>query len=118
VLSSLGVNPSIVESLRSSTIPTGKIIGCEPGPGSEISISTRLKVFVSNGSSGMFLMPMLVGLSIQSAIDSIVNNGLIIGGIQEIASEESSGLVIIQYPEDGMKVFTGDTVRLIVAKGK
>jgi serine/threonine-protein kinase len=118
VLSSLGVNPSIVESLRSSTIPTGKIIGCEPGPGSEISISTRLKVFVSNDSSGMFLMPMLVGLSIQSAIDSIVNNGLIIGGIQEIASEESSGLVIIQYPEDGMKVFTGDTVRLIVAKGK
>lgn len=116
VLASMSINQVSIESIRSATIPVGKIISSEPGAGSEIPIGTPLKIFVSNGSSGMFLMPMLVGLPLQSAIDSIISNGLIIGSIQEINSNEPSGIVIIQYPEDGMRVCTGDTVRLIVAK--
>lgn len=118
MLTSLNIKQVKVESIRSTTIPAGKIISTEPGAGSEVPVGTFFRIFVSNGSSGMFLMPMLVGLPLQSAIDSIVDNGLIIGSIQEISSNEPSGTVIIQYPEDGMRVFTGDTVRLIVAGKK
>lgn len=118
VLSSLGINPAMIESLRSATIPSGKIISVAPGPGSEIPIGTRLKVFVSNGSNGIFMMPMLVELPITTAIDSITSNGLILGGIQEIPGEEPKGFVVIQYPEDGMRVRTGDTVHLIISGGK
>jgi serine/threonine-protein kinase len=118
VLNSLGINPTIVESLRSTTISVGKIISTEPGPGSEIQISSQFKVFVSSGSSGIFLMPMLVGLSVNAAVDSIRSNGLALGMVQQIPSDEPKGYVVIQYPEDGMRIRTGDTVRLIVSGKK
>jgi beta-lactam-binding protein with PASTA domain len=118
ILSSLGVTSTAVESLRSSTIPPGKIIGTEPGPGLDIPLGTQLKIYVSSGMSGIFLMPSLVGLLTNIAIDSVSYNGLILGNIQTIPSDEEQGLVIIQYPEDGMKVKTGDTVRLIVSQGR
>jgi serine/threonine-protein kinase len=118
VLNSLGINPTIVESLRSATVSAGKIISTEPGPGSEIPVRSQFKVFVSSGSSGIFLMPMLVGLQINAAKDTIVSNGLVIGLIQPIPSDEPKGFVVIQYPEDGMRVRTGDTVRLIVSGKK
>ncbi len=118
VLNSLGINPTIVESLRSATISAGKIISTEPGPGSEIPIGGQFEVFVSSGSSGIFLMPMLVGLSVNEAIDSIRSNGLALGMIQQIPSDEPKGYVVIQYPEDGMRIRTGDTVRLIVSGKK
>ena len=118
ILTSLNINQIMVESLRSTTIPSGKIIGIEPGPGTEVPVGTNLRIFISNGLSGMFLMPMLVGLPINIANDSIISNGLVLGGAQEMPSEEPKGFVIVQYPEDGMRVRTGDTVRLIIAKRK
>ena len=118
VLNSLGINPTIVESLRSATISAGKIISTEPGPGSEIPIGSQFKVFVSSGSSGIFLMPMLVGLSVNAAVDSIRSNGLTLGMVQQIPSDEPKGYVVIQYPEDGMRIRTNDTVRLIVSGKK
>ncbi|MCX8015563.1 MAG: PASTA domain-containing protein [candidate division WOR-3 bacterium] len=118
VLLSLGIQSVSVESLRSSTIPAGKIIGIEPGPGSEVPVGSRLKLYVSSGLTGTFLMPMLVGLPLNAAIESVVNNGLIVGSVEEVPSQEPMGLVIVQYPEDGMKVKTGDTVRLIVSGKK
>jgi serine/threonine-protein kinase len=116
ILSSLGINAASIESLRSTTIPSGKIIGLEPGPGSELPTGGRLKVFVSSGLFGIFLMPTLVGLPFNTAADSIRSNGLILGGIETIPSEEPQGLVIIQYPEDGMRVRNGDTVKLIISE--
>jgi serine/threonine-protein kinase len=113
ILTSLGFNP-LVESLRSA-MPFGRIIGIEPPAGSELSTRSRLKLYVSNGNTGIFLMPVVVGLPTNVAIDSINYNGLVVGEIQTLPSEEQKGFVIIQYPEDGMKVRTGDTVRLIVS---
>lgn len=118
VLLSLGIQSVSIESLRSPTIPAGRIIGIEPGPGAEIPVSSNIKLYVSSGSTGIFLMPMLVGLPINIAIESVVNNGLVIGSVEEVLSQEPTGLVIVQYPEDGMKVKTGDTVRLIVSGTK
>lgn len=119
ILASLGINPTAIESLRSLTIPLGKIIGLEPEPGSEIPMGSHLRVFVSSGISGIFSMPKLTGLPMSEAIDSIRINGLILSDIQTIPSDEQNGFVIAQYPEDGMKVKTNDSVRLIVSgRGK
>ncbi len=118
MLANIGVNQIIIDSLRSAIIPSGKIFGVEPGPGSEIPVSGRVRIFVSSGESGIFLMPYLVGLETNYAIDSLNYNGLILGNLQTIPSDERMGLVIIQYPEAGMRVKTGDTVRLIVSRGQ
>ncbi|MBS4016580.1 MAG: PASTA domain-containing protein [Candidatus Latescibacteria bacterium] len=118
VLTSLGINQISIDSLRSATIPSGKILGVEPGPGSEIPVSGPVKIFVSSGGSGIFLMPSLIGLPVDIALDTINYNGLILGSLQTIPSDEWPGLVIIQYPEAGMRVKTSDTVRMIVSRGQ
>lgn len=116
ILSNLGLQPTSIETVRSFTIGLGKVLGIEPQPGSEISIGTPIKILVSGGSIGTFLMPNLVGMSINSAIDSVDSWGLIVGAIQEVESEDQSGIVLVQYPEDGMRVKTGDTVKFIIGK--
>lgn len=116
ILANLGLQPASIETVRSFTTGQGKIVAIEPEPGSEISQGTPIKIFVSGGSVGTFLMPNLVGMPLNSAIDSIINCGLVVGSIQEIESEDRTGNVLIQYPEDGMRVKTGDTVKLIIGK--
>jgi serine/threonine-protein kinase len=118
VLASLGISQISIDSLRSANIPSGKIIGIEPGPGSELPVSGAVKIFVSSGGSGVFLMPSLIGLPVDIALDTINYNGLILGSLQTIPSDEWPGLVIIQYPEAGMRVRTNDTVRMIVSRGQ
>lgn len=117
-LNNLGFRKIVIDSLRSTTIPNGKIIGIEPASGLEIPITTRIKLYISSGETGIFLMPSLVGLATYQAIDTINSNNLILGNLQMIPSDEQEGLVIIQYPEAGMRVRSGDTVRLIVSKGR
>jgi beta-lactam-binding protein with PASTA domain len=63
-------------------------------------------------------MPQLVGLATNEAVDSITYNNLMVGGIQVIPSDEREGIVIVQYPEQGMSVKTGDEVRIIVSQGR
>lgn len=118
ILASMGVTQISVDSLRSISTPSGKILGVEPGPGSEIPVSSHIRIFVSSGESGAFLMPSLIGLETNIAIDSIHYNGLIVSSLQTIPSDERTGLVIIQYPEAGMRVKTGDSVRVIVSRGQ
>jgi beta-lactam-binding protein with PASTA domain len=61
-------------------------------------------------------MPNLIGMNLSVAQESIKNRSLFLGEVKEQESEEKTGTVLIQYPEEGMKVNTADTVRLIVAK--
>ncbi|MCX7785660.1 MAG: PASTA domain-containing protein [candidate division WOR-3 bacterium] len=118
ILSNIGLIPTSIETIRSITTGQGKVIGIEPEPGSEISLGTPIKLLVSGGPAGAFLMPNFVGVPINIAIDSVVKCGLVIGTIQEqeVESEAEAGMVVIQYPEDGMRVKTGDTIKLIVGK--
>ncbi|MEO0132388.1 MAG: PASTA domain-containing protein [candidate division WOR-3 bacterium] len=118
VLRRLGFQNISVETLRSYEIPEGKIISVNPEPYSECQITDLLKIYVSGGIQGAFIMPRLIGLKIDEAINIIITNNLILQEIIELPSEEDPGIVIIQYPEEGMRVRTGDQVILTVSKGR
>jgi beta-lactam-binding protein with PASTA domain len=60
-------------------------------------------------------MPDLVGMSLETAHGILVSQGLTLGEVKRAPSDEPSGNVLVQYPEEGMTVRDGDTVSVIVA---
>ncbi|UCG43153.1 MAG: PASTA domain-containing protein, partial [candidate division WOR-3 bacterium] len=64
---------------------------------------------------GKFPMPNVLGMGLETASGIIASQGLVLGGVKQAPSDETAGLVLIQYPEEGMPVADGDSVHLIVA---
>ena len=103
-----------VESLRTADFPAGRIIAVRPPPGSEVPVGSAI-VVAESMPVGRFPMPNLLGMDLQTATGIIASQGLVLGAAREAPSEEPAGIVLIQYPEEGMSVADGDTVHLIVA---
>ncbi len=104
-----------IESIRTATVPTGRVVTLFPPAGTEVRRGTEVVISVST-KTGTFPMPNLVGLNIETARGIIVSQGLILGGIKPASSSEPLGTVLFQYPEEGMSVASGDTVNLIVVR--
>lgn len=117
ILENLGLRLGKVETMPSNLIPAGRAINTSPEPGSYSEQGNLITIQLSSGPpSPLALMPNLVGLSLNVAQETIKTRNLILGEIREIESDEKEGVVIVQYPEEGMKLGLKDTVRLIVAK--
>lgn len=117
ILEDIGLKTGPVESLQSSLIPPGRVITTLPEPGSEAEQGDLVRIYLSSSPPPLNrLMPNLVGLNISVAQESIRTRSLILGEVKELDSDEITGRVIIQYPEEGMRINPGDTVKLIIAK--
>ncbi len=103
-----------VESIRTATVPAGRVVTLFPPAGTEVRQGTEVVISVST-KTGTFPMPNLVGLNIETARGIIASHGLILGRIKPAVSTEPLGTVLFQYPEEGMPTISGDTVTLIVA---
>jgi serine/threonine-protein kinase len=117
ILENLGLKVGIVESIPSGLIPENRVITTYPEPGSECDQGDYIKIQLSTGP--VKLMPNLIGLSISVVQETLRMRNLILGEVKEVESDEKPGTVIVQYPEEGMKLGNppkADTVRLIVAK--
>lgn len=109
-----GFTVARIDSIRSATIPAGRVVAISPPPGSEVRPGSEVIVAIST-KTGTFPMPNLIGLNIETARGIIVSYGLCPGQIKPAASTEPTGTIIFQYPEEGMTVAPGDTVSLIIA---
>jgi serine/threonine-protein kinase len=116
LLSEAGLNVDGVESLRTPGIPVGQVVGTRPGAGTEVRQGDHVLIQVSS-RVGAFPMPNLVGTLVETAQGIVAAHGLVLGELRRAPSDEPAGSVLVQYPEDGMSVRTGDTVHLIVASG-
>ncbi len=103
-----------VESLRTQNLPAGQVIATVPAGGTELREGESVILQVSS-RVGRFPMPNLVGMNIETAQGLVMSQGLVLGEVREAASDEPPGMVLIQYPEDGTAVKSGDTVGLIIA---
>jgi serine/threonine-protein kinase len=113
-LERLGFVVARIDSIRSATVPQGRVVAVSPPPGAEVRPGSEVIISVST-KTGTFPMPNLVGLNIETARGIIVSNGLFPGKVKPAVSTEPFGTVIFQYPEEGMTVAPGDTVSLIIA---
>lgn len=103
-----------IESLRTPNLPPGQVIAVRPPSGTEVVIGSPVTVAVS-APVGSFPMPNLLGVNYETASGIIASQGLVVGTVKEAPSDEPAGIVMVQYPEEGMSVRDGDSVHLIVS---
>jgi serine/threonine-protein kinase len=114
LLSESGLSIAGVESLRTPSLPPGQIVATRPPAGVEVNEGERIFVQIA-ARVGNFPMPNLVGMSLETAQGIIASQGLTLGEVKRAPSDEPSGNVLVQYPEEGMTVRDLATVSLIVA---
>lgn len=114
LLSGSGLSIAGVESLRSPKLPPGQVVSTRPPAGADVTEGERILLVVSS-RVGNFPMPGLVGMNVGAASGIIASQGLVLGEVKQAPSDEPTGNVLIQYPEEGMTVRDLDTVSLIVA---
>jgi len=114
LLTESGLSIAGVESLRSPTLPPGQVISTRPPAGIEVDEGERIFIQVAS-RVGSFPMPNFVGMNLEIAKGIIVAQGLALGEVKQAPSDEPTGNVLVQYPEEGMTVRDLDTVSLIVA---
>ena len=79
---------------------TGVVLGSNPPEGTAIDAGTQVALTVS---SGLKVIPQVVGLAEAQAITDLTNLGFAVEVIQQIGTLEQVGLVIAQAPKPGTK---------------
>jgi beta-lactam-binding protein with PASTA domain len=100
-----------VDSVFSDSVAQGRIVATIPGLGTEVTNGDSIHVVVSRGL--ILKMPQLIGMQLQEAEEIVKKMGLVIGDIKEIEASGTSGEIIVQNPEPGQTVKTGDVVNFI-----
>jgi eukaryotic-like serine/threonine-protein kinase len=114
LLEETGLVVAEVEPLRMPNLPPGQVIAVRPPAGAEVDAGAPITLAVS-AKVGKFPMPDLSGMDLETATGIIASQGLVLGEVKRAQSAEPSGVVMVQYPEEGMAVSEADTVRLIVS---
>lgn len=114
LLTESGLAVAGVDSLRAPNLPPGQVISTHPPAGMEMEEGERVFVQVAS-RVGVFPMPGLIGLNIETATAIASSQGLTLGEVKHAPSDEPPGSVLVQYPEEGMTVRDLDTVSLIIA---
>jgi len=100
--------------------PAGQIIEQSPVEGSKVKGNRVISVFLSTGVKSD-VMPELKGTEYRGAIIALRQLGLdldIRSDEEEYSDEIEAGCVIRTFPDTGTTLKAGDSVRLIVSKGR
>lgn len=94
----------------------GTVIKQDIPPGTKINKGKTVDIIVSKGEKKKTItMPNYIGMSIDSARDNIIANGLAVDSVSQQPSSEPAGTVIDQTPSAGVKIQEGSAVRLVVS---
>ncbi len=116
ILQRFGLNVAKIETLLSDSFPPGRVIKTFPEANTPISKQTGIRIIVSKGTKeGGFPMPNLFGRKLEEVKKPLLDMELVIGNIKYVQSEdEQEGEIILQSPQPGVSVSSGDTITLIV----
>jgi serine/threonine-protein kinase len=104
-----------VEERPSDDVPEGYAIRTTPEAGRTVVRGQRVTLFVSTGPEQV-AVPDVVGLSRESAEDSLRAEGFKVA-VREEAADERAGDVIAQDPAGGAEVDSGTRVTITVSTG-
>jgi beta-lactam-binding protein with PASTA domain len=115
-----GLRVGTVTTANSITIGIGKVISATPREGTSLPANSPVDLVVSLGT----VTPLVVGLPEGgvdvrgTAIDSILEAGMVVGTITRVSSTTvPEGIVISQNPTDGLTVDVGTVMNLVVSSG-
>jgi len=117
LLSPLGLKSEVVAREFSEEMPKGLVLSQDPIGGKKIDPNGTVKLTISKGPE-RYLVPQLVGLTPEAAVNVIAKYPLKTGTITEVFnSEVPKGFVISADPAPGTKVRRDDAINLVVSKG-
>jgi eukaryotic-like serine/threonine-protein kinase len=99
----------------SDTIPEGRVIGTDPGPGISLDTGQTVKLIVSRGSNKVEV-PSVIGLQDDQALARLQSADLA-GTVVQRDSDEPAGRVVAQSPAAGRLVASGSPVTIFVSSG-
>lgn len=98
-------------------VPSGLVVGSEPGAGTEIRKFQPVALFVSKGPQ-LFELPKLTGLTLDEAKNELNTAEMALGTVVEQFDEGiAAGVVLAQDPAAGTAARHGTPVALTVSKG-
>jgi len=113
----LGLKSEIGEEVFSEDIPVGKVISSTPGGGGKVGKAGSVKLNISKGKERI-VIPSLVGLTPDIAIQKLAELGLKAGDTTEIFSAlAEKGFVTGTDPKDASEVKRNSIVNIFVSKG-
>jgi beta-lactam-binding protein with PASTA domain len=110
----LGLVIAGVDSVFSDSVEIGGIIGTVPEAEDAVKKGDGIKLILSKGL--IRKMPNVVGVQLSRAQVTLEKMGLIVGKVEEITGSGQKGTIIVQNPEPGRIVNSGDTVTIMVIK--
>jgi beta-lactam-binding protein with PASTA domain len=114
IIKRIGLVISRVDSVFSDSIGIGKIIGTVPEAEMDVKKGDGLILILSKGL--IQRMPNIVGQQLSQAQLILERIGLVIGTIEEVRGSGRKGTIIVQNPEPGRIVNSGDTATVMVIK--
>ena len=114
IIRRLGLVIAKIDSAFSDSIELGRVIGTSPEAETSVKKGDSVVLILSKGI--IKKMPNIVGVQLSQAQLSLEKLGLILGGIEEVQGSGKKGTIIVQNPEPGRIVNSGDTVRVMVIK--
>ena len=117
LLTPLGLKSEVTERVFSEEDAEGFIIAQNPAGGDKTDPNGTVKLTVSKGAE-RYLVPQLVGLTPEAAVNAIAKFPIKTGTITEVFNSQiPKGFVISAKPAPGTKVRRGATIDLVVSKG-
>lgn len=116
-LQGLGLKSVVGEEIFSEDIPVGNVISSSPGGGGKVGKSGTVKLNISKGKERI-IIPSLVGLTPDVAIQKLADLGLKAGDTTEIFSAlAEKGFVVGTDPKDSSEVKRNSIVNILISKG-
>ncbi|MDD7408257.1 MAG: Stk1 family PASTA domain-containing Ser/Thr kinase [Anaerovoracaceae bacterium] len=103
----------------SDSVEKGTVISQSPGAGTKAKEGSSISIVVSSGPEEKTVeMPAVTGVSESAARSAVAKAGLSVGSVSEEYSDEPVGTVIRQGISAGTSVKKGESVSLVVSKGR
>jgi beta-lactam-binding protein with PASTA domain len=114
IIRRLGLVIAKVDSAFSDSVELGKVIGTSPEAETGVKKGDGVILILSKGI--IKKMPNIVGVQLSQAQLILEKMSLVMGKIEEVQGSGKKGTIIVQNPEPGRIVNSGDTVTVMVIK--
>ncbi|MBQ6527739.1 MAG: Stk1 family PASTA domain-containing Ser/Thr kinase [Clostridia bacterium] len=109
----------LIEEIRINhpTVPAGTVVMQAPGEGTVLRKGDKVALTVSDGPASVET-PKIVGLTLQDGMSLAQNKGLNVTVVERVTSSEvQSGFIMVQVPEAGETIKSGETIQVTVSGG-
>lgn len=115
-LQSAGLEVAVETPVWDADTERGEVLSADPGGGSRVLSGDTVTLTVSRGA---LLAPQVRGLDEDAAQDALLERDLVFGrSVGRWSETQPEGTVLTSRPKTGTQLEPGDTVNLVVSKGR